>query len=84
MGRDVIAEPGAGTRLLMNDAASDSTPIVSVVLSVYNTEAYLADSVSSILDQTFEYLELICVESLIGNKSGPTILTTAPKPTHSG
>lgn len=37
-------------------------PIVSVVMPVYNTEAYLTDSVESILSQTFLDWELICVD----------------------
>ena len=41
---------------------SSATPIVSVVMPVYNTEAYLTDSVDSILGQTFLDWELICVD----------------------
>ena len=41
---------------------SSATPIVSVVMPVYNTEAYLTDSVESILGQTFLDWELICVD----------------------
>ena len=37
-------------------------PKVSVVMPVYNAEAFLEHSVQSILDQTFEDFELICVD----------------------
>src|SRR5262249_13202670 len=37
-------------------------PIVSAVMPVYNTEMYLADSIGSILTQTFADWELICVD----------------------
>ena len=46
----------------MTDASSTAAPIVSVVMPVYNTEAYIADSIDSILGQTFVDWELICVD----------------------
>jgi len=46
----------------MTDALSAAAPTVSVVMPVYNTEAYLTDSVGSILGQTFLDWELICVD----------------------
>lgn len=38
---------------------TDMTPLVSVLLPVYNGEAYLAESIQSILDQTFANFELL-------------------------
>jgi glycosyltransferase involved in cell wall biosynthesis len=46
----------------MNDSSANAEPTVSVVMPVYNTEAYLIDSVGSILNQTFQDWELICVD----------------------
>ena len=39
-----------------------SAPRVSVVMPVYNSEAYLTDSIGSILRQTYLEWELICVD----------------------
>lgn len=37
-----------------------TTPLVSVVMSVYNTEAFVADAIRSVLNQSYKYIELIC------------------------
>ena len=39
-----------------------STPKVSVIMSVYNTEPYLQDCLDSVLSQTLQDFELICVD----------------------
>lgn len=38
------------------------TPLVTVIMPVYNTELYVADAINSILGQTLSSLELICVD----------------------
>jgi glycosyltransferase involved in cell wall biosynthesis len=40
----------------------DGTPEVSVVIPVYNGEAYLARALDSVLNQNFRDLEIICVD----------------------
>ena len=36
-------------------------PIVSVIISVYNTEMWLEECLDSVVDQTFQDIEIICV-----------------------
>jgi hypothetical protein len=38
------------------------TPLVSIVLPVYNGERYLAESMQSCLDQSYDHWELIVVD----------------------
>lgn len=44
-------------------------PIVSIVLPVYNGEKYLAQSIKSVINQTFEDWELIIVNDCSGDNS---------------
>lgn len=37
-------------------------PLVSVVMPVYNAEKYLGQAIESILTQTFQDFEFICVD----------------------
>lgn len=39
-----------------------NVPLVSVIMPVYNTELYVSDAINSILGQTLDSLELICVD----------------------
>ena len=45
------------------------TPQVSVVMPVYNVEAYVAEAVASVLDQSFADFELIVVDDGGGDRS---------------
>ncbi|WGS66043.1 glycosyltransferase [Marinitoga aeolica] len=44
-------------------------PLVSVVMSVYNGEKYLSDSIKSILDQTYENFEFLIIDDNSNDKS---------------
>ena len=39
-----------------------TTPMISVVMPIYNVEAFVGAAVQSVLDQTFKDFELICVD----------------------
>ena len=41
---------------------SDGLPLVSVVVPVYNVEKYIEECLSSIINQTYRNLEIICVD----------------------
>ena len=38
------------------------TPDISVLLSVFNEEKYIVDTITSVLDQTYENFELIIID----------------------
>src|SRR5688572_5444076 len=58
------ATPGkeSATIPLPHSRSLSPMPTVSVVMAVYNAAPYLAQAVRSVLDQTFERLELLAVD----------------------
>lgn len=54
-----------------------ATPRVSVLLSVYNGERYLAEAVSSILQQTFADFELIAIDDGSSDNTAAILATFA-------
>ncbi len=55
------------------------TPIISVIIPVYNSERYLRDSLNSLLQQTFEDWEAICVNDGSTDSSGQILQEYAAK-----
>ena len=49
---------------------SESTPIVTVLMSVYNGEDYLRESVDSILGQSYEEFEFVIVDDCSTDGTG--------------
>ena len=39
-------------------------PIISVIVPVYNSESYLKDCLDSIIEQTYENLEIILIDDV--------------------
>lgn len=48
----------------------DSNDLVSVVIPVYNSEKFLKESIESILNQTYENIQIIAVEDGSTDNSG--------------
>src|SRR5690625_4047833 len=42
--------------------AEQNHPLISVVIPVYNAKRYLYRSVSSVIHQTYENIEIICID----------------------
>lgn len=51
----------------------DCTPIISVIMAVYNGEKYLQESVESVLNQTFPDLEFIIVDDGSTDRTWPIL-----------
>ncbi|MBO4407991.1 MAG: glycosyltransferase family 2 protein, partial [Clostridiales bacterium] len=41
---------------------SDSSVLISVVIAVYNAEAYIRECLDSVCGQTYKDIEIICVD----------------------
>jgi glycosyltransferase involved in cell wall biosynthesis len=54
-------------------------PLVSVVMSVYNGQEYLADAIESILGQSYNDFEFIIIDDGSSDKSGSILKTYAGK-----
>lgn len=52
---------------------NERTPLLSVIVPVYNVEKYVEQCVNSILNQTYRNLEIICVDDGSTDKSGEII-----------
>lgn len=60
----------------------NSTPLVSVLMPVYNCESYIRESVKSILDQSFTDFELIIIDDCSNDKTVEIIKSIDDKRIH--
>ena len=58
---------------LKQPSTADESKKVSIIIPVYNAEEYLDKTISSLLDQTYDNLEIICVDDG-SNDNSKTIL----------
>lgn len=56
-----MASQSAHTIITEEKLSKDTAPVISVILPVYNTEAYVREAVQSILNQTYTQFELIII-----------------------
>lgn len=54
-------------------------PLVSIVVPVFNAEDFVGDTIGSLLEQTIEHIEIICVDDGSSDKSLSTVLSWADK-----
>ena len=52
---------------------NESTPLVSVIMPVYNTQDYVSISIQSILNQTYQNFEIICIDDGSTDRSAEII-----------
>lgn len=49
------------------------TPLVSVIIPCYNTEAYIEDTIKSVINQTYKNIEIIVVNDASTDSSAEII-----------
>lgn len=54
---------------MSNEGIESKYPLISVVIPVYNTEQYLERCISSVIDNTYQNLEIICIDDGSTDKS---------------
>jgi len=59
----------------MTDSYLPKSPLVTVVTPLYNSEAFVADAVRSVMAQTFDDWEMIIVDDASSDKSAATVAT---------
>lgn len=57
-------------------------PLVSVIMPAYNAEKYISDAINSILEQTYDFFELIIVEDGSSDKTLEKIMQFKDKRIH--
>jgi len=65
----------------INDSVT-SKPILSIVIPVYNASEYIAETLDSAISQTYESLEIICIDDCSTDNSAEIIINYIQKYSH--
>ena len=57
----------------------EQTPMVSIIVPVYNVERYLRQCLDSLVNQTYRNIEIICVNDGATDESGAILAEYAAK-----
>src|SRR6266404_9870917 len=67
------------TKTLLRLGSGIVQPFVSIIIPVYNTEAFVADAIQSVLDQTWPAKEIIAVDDGSTDRSAEVLKSFAPR-----
>jgi glycosyltransferase involved in cell wall biosynthesis len=57
-----VVTPGGSSRKVRMYRSMKNGPLISIIVPVYNVEKYLAKCLDSVLAQTYQNIEVICIE----------------------
>ena len=55
---------------MINQTIKETSPLISVIITVYNTEKYIKECVDSVINQTYKNLEILLVDDGSTDSSG--------------
>lgn len=59
-----------GANIMVLDDLSSKTPLISVIIPVYNVENYLCECLDSVLNQTYSFFEILLIDDGSTDSSG--------------
>ncbi len=71
--RPIVDIIGSGMNKKVHNNLQQNSPLVSVIMPVFNAEEFLAEAIESILSQTYKNLEIVIVDDASTDNSWETI-----------